>query len=86
MLIVTLSFYVRQKIGQKTWRVIHYVSFLTYGMALLHGLTSGSDTSLPWAQQYYWVSGSSLLFLLMYRIVISLSNKKSPATLRVTSE
>jgi len=86
MLIVTFSFYVRQKIGQKTWRVIHYVSFLTYGMALLHGLTAGSDTSLPWAQQYYWVSGGSLLFLLMYRIVISLSPKKSPAPARVTIE
>lgn len=86
MLILTLSFYVRQKIGQKAWRVIHYVSFLTYGMAFLHGLTSGSDTSLPWVQQYYWVSGGILLFLLMYRIVISFPAKKSPVPARVVAE
>lgn len=86
MLILTLSFYVRQKIGQKAWRVIHYVSFLTYGMAFLHGLTSGSDTSLPWAQQYYWVSGGILLFLLMYRIVVSFPVKKSLAPARVINE
>ena len=84
MLIVTLSFYVRQKIGQKTWRLIHYVSFLTYGMALFHGLMAGSDTSLPWVQQYYWISGGSLLFLLMYRILVSFSAKSSSTPARVS--
>jgi predicted ferric reductase len=75
MMIVTLSFYVRSHIGQKTWRSLHYVSFLTYLIALLHGITAGSDTSLPWVQQYYWISGGTLLFLLSYRIVANISTK-----------
>ena len=75
MMIVTLSFYMRAHIGQKTWRSLHYVSFLTYLIALLHGITAGSDTSLPWVQQYYWVSGGTLLFLLSYRIVANISTK-----------
>lgn len=69
MLIVTLSFYVRSHIGQKTWRSLHYVSFLTYFIALLHGIAAGSDSALPWVQQYYWISAGTLLFLLCYRIV-----------------
>lgn len=70
--IVTFSFYIRGQIGQKTWRVIHYASFLSYVGALVHGLTSGTDISTLWAQWYYWISGGSLLFLLMYRVIASL--------------
>jgi len=68
-LIVTLSFYVRSKIGQKTWRVLHYLSFAMYLMGLSHGLFSGTDSTATWAQWYYWISGGSLLFLLIHRIV-----------------
>ena len=71
--IVAFSFYIRSYIGQKTWRAIHFASFLSYAAALAHGLASGTDTSALWAQCYYWISGSSLLFLLMYRVINSLS-------------
>jgi len=68
-LIVTLSFYIRSKIGQRTWRAIHYLSFVMYMMGLFHGLFSGTDSTAGWAQWYYWISGGSLLFLLIHRIV-----------------
>ena len=71
--LVAFSFYIRSHIGQKTWRAIHFASFLTYVAALAHGLMSGTDTSTLWAQQYYWISGGSLLFLLMYRVIVSMS-------------
>jgi predicted ferric reductase len=77
-LIVALSFYVRSVIGQKTWRVIHYLSFAMYIMALFHGLFSGTDSSANWAQWYYWISGGSLLFLLIYRIVNTSFEKATP--------
>lgn len=76
ILIVSLSFYVRKQIGQKTWRSLHYVSFLTYIIALAHGIASGTDTSLPWAQSYYWYSAGSLLFLVVYRVIFSKAKKK----------
>lgn len=70
--LVAFSFYIRSSIGQKTWRAIHFASFLTYVAALAHGLMSGTDTSALWAQWYYWISGGSLLFLLMYRVIVSM--------------
>jgi predicted ferric reductase len=70
--ILSASFYVRQRIGPKVWRFLHYASFFTFLMALFHGLTSGTDTSMPWAQNLYWFLGGSLIFLVMYRIVSSL--------------
>lgn len=76
VLLVSLSFYVRKQIGQKTWRSLHYISFVMYFFALVHGIASGTDTSLPWAQNYYWFSAGSLLFLLVYRVLASFGKKK----------
>jgi len=74
-IIVALSFYIRKSIGQKTWRVIHYLSFGMYIMGLVHGLFGGTDSTASWAQWYYWISGGSLLFLLVYRIVNTIAEK-----------
>jgi len=79
-LVVALSFYVRSRIGQKTWRVLHYLSFAMYIMGLLHGLFSGTDTAANWAQWYYWISGGSLLFLFIYRIAEKLTPRPKPVT------
>jgi predicted ferric reductase len=83
-LLVALSFYIRSRIGQKTWRVIHYLSFLMYSMGLLHGLFSGTDTSATWAQWYYWISGSSLMFLFIHRIVNTIGEKLTRRSLPTT--
>jgi len=77
-ILVTLSFYVRSSIGQKTWRLIHYASFAMYLLAVFHGAFSGADSSVAWVQKYYWLSAGSLLFLLMYRILASILDKIFP--------
>jgi sulfoxide reductase heme-binding subunit YedZ len=38
----------RKHVGQKTWRVVHWASYTMWPLALLHGVTSGSDASAPW--------------------------------------
>lgn len=71
MAIVGLSFYVRPLIGRAGWRLIHFLSFVIFGLALFHGVQSGSDTGTAWAQGMYWFSGASLLFLTIYRVLVS---------------
>ena len=77
-MVVAFSFYIRRTIGQKTWRLIHYLSFAMYMMGLVHGLFSGTDSNAGWAQWYYWFSGGSLLFLFMYRILNTIAEKLIP--------
>ena len=69
--ILVLSFYVRRQIGNSAWRLIHYASFLSTLMALVHGLASGTNSGELWAKGMYWVAGGSLLFLLIYRILVT---------------
>ncbi len=69
LLIVSLSFYVRQTIGHRAWRLIHYLSFILFLLALVHGLMSGSDTTAPLVRGLYWASLASLVFLAIYRVL-----------------
>ena len=71
-LLLVLSFYVRNRIGTRSWRLIHYVSYAAMLMALLHGIASGTDSSAAWVVWMYWIAGGSLLFLTVYRVFIKL--------------
>jgi len=82
--ILALTFYIRPIIGQKSWRFLHYGSFAMYLMGIFHGLFSGTDTSASWAQNYYWISAGSLLFLLMYRILAVVIDGLFPQTRKPT--
>jgi predicted ferric reductase len=70
LVLVALSFYVKQQLGRQVWRLIHAASFALFGLALLHGIASGSDSGTWWAQALYWLSGGSVLFLTVYRVLV----------------
>jgi DMSO/TMAO reductase YedYZ heme-binding membrane subunit len=76
--IVTASFYVRRQIGQRAWRLLHYLTFLAFIGASAHGIASGSDSGTPWAFWIYVISIAAAVFLLTYRIVVSLSSESRP--------
>jgi predicted ferric reductase len=73
MAIVYVSFYVRRRIGQRAWRLLHYATFLAFVGATAHGLMTGTDTSAPWAFWSYVVAGVSVMFLFGYRITLAIS-------------
>ena len=56
--IVTLSFYAKRWIGQRGWRALHYASFALFGGALVHGVTSGTDSARPGRRSCTWPSAS----------------------------
>jgi predicted ferric reductase len=68
--LVALSFYVKQQLGRQVWRLIHAASFALFGLALWHGIAIGSDSGAWWAQALYWLSGGSVLFLTVYRVLV----------------
>lgn len=67
--VVTFSFYVRQRIGMKAWRAIHYTSFALFIVVLIHGIMAGSDTSAPWMQAVYMATGMAAAGLFLWRFL-----------------
>jgi predicted ferric reductase len=44
MALVSITFYLRNRMKPGAWRVIHFLSFASFLMALGHGIFSGSDS------------------------------------------
>ena len=72
---VVLSFYVRRHIGQRAWRLMHYLTFLAFLGAAAHGLVAGTDSGAPWARWLFVGSSATVVFLTAYRIVLSLGSR-----------
>ncbi len=56
---VYLSERIRPHVGYQWWRRFHYLSFVAFVLALVHGVATGSDTRAPWAILLY--AGSIVL-------------------------
>ncbi len=65
---LVLSFYARKSVGPRTWRAVHYLAFPAYGLVLVHGMTSGTDTSALPVQAMYLATGTAIVFLVYYRL------------------
>ena len=73
---LTFSFYVRRQIGYRAWRLIHYGSFTVFLLALMHGAGSGTDTSNVVISAMYYLTGGSVLFLTIYRVVEAIDSER----------
>jgi predicted ferric reductase len=69
MFLLALSFYARRQLGQKTFRTLHYASYLTYLLVTWHSLGAGSDSHVLWP--LYVLSIGAVGFLTMWRIANS---------------
>lgn len=47
LLAVGVTAGLRRRIGPRTWRGVHWLAYLCWPIAVVHGLGSGSDTRLP---------------------------------------
>jgi len=70
ILLVTITFYIKKRIGMHSFRVIHYLSLAGFLGGLLHGFFSGTDTALPAMRIVYYATGLSALFFTVYWVVM----------------
>jgi predicted ferric reductase len=80
--IVYLSFHLRRRIGQRAWRLLHYVTFLAFVGAAAHGILSGTDTTSAWAWWSYVLGSAAVVFLTVYRMVITIEARRVGAAER----
>jgi hypothetical protein len=67
--VVLASFYLRRRIGQRSWRLLHYLTFLSFVGATAHGILTGSDSGTAWAWWSYVGATTLVVFLTGYRVV-----------------
>lgn len=65
--VVTFSFYVRDRIGQKAWRTLHAGAFGTFAAVTLHGIQAGTDAQHPAAVAMYATAATLVVGLTVIR-------------------
>ncbi len=78
--VVLASFYLRRRIGQRAWRLLHYLTFLSFAGATAHGILSGSDSGTAWAWWSYVGATALVVFLTGYRIVTGITASRERAS------
>ena len=73
------SFYLKHLVSRKLWRALHYTTYLAFGLAMVHGIMAGTDTSSPVVRWMYIASGAALLFVTLYRILTARSEAAEKA-------
>ena len=76
MIALVASFYIRSRIGPKRWRSFHYVSYVAYLLALVHGVQSGTDSGTATMQWIYVGTAATILFATWYRILTVKGRRK----------
>jgi methionine sulfoxide reductase heme-binding subunit len=69
ILLVTVTFYLRTRIGMNTFRAIHIFSLLGYLGVTLHGFYAGTDSPLLSMQLLYRGTALVIVFLTVYYFV-----------------
>jgi sulfoxide reductase heme-binding subunit YedZ len=79
-----LSFRLRKAkwISQRVWRGFHWLGYAVWALALGHGITSGSDTSSPFAMAAYAGAAAVVLLASLYRVGATRSRRAATATAR----
>ena len=62
---VLVTSLLKNRIGRRTWRAVHWLSYAAWPLALLHGVGTGTDAAAPWMIAVYLtclaVVGSAVL-------------------------
>ena len=59
----------RKRLSYRFWRRAHYLNFAVWLLALVHGITSGTDSGTAWGVALYASAGAAVGALGMWRYV-----------------
>jgi predicted ferric reductase len=86
MLMLTVSFRMRKRIGQRGWRRLHHASFAAFVLGLVHALASGTDMAGIGGPILALVAGGPVLWLVLVRIFTpSVRRRPAPAPRAVSA-
>lgn len=78
-LVVWLTTRIRDRIGYRSWRVIHRFTSVGWVLVIGHGLLAGTDTGATWAVLTYAACAAMVVGLLVPRMLIGRSGGRRAA-------
>lgn len=72
---VTVTTYLRGRVGPRAWRLIHWTSLAGFLFAVVHSVALGTDSNLPWVAFGYRFAAISVAALLGYRVYVGVKKR-----------
>jgi predicted ferric reductase len=69
LIAVTLTSMLRQRFGYGTWRAIHWLTYASWPIALLHGFGTGSDAAATWLLSLSIACAAVVLLAVLVRAI-----------------
>ena len=73
LLAVMLTSLLRDRIGYRTWKAVHWLAYAGWPLAVLHSITAGSDATAPWMLLVDAVAIGSVVAALAFRLTMPAS-------------
>jgi sulfoxide reductase heme-binding subunit YedZ len=70
LLAVTITSLLRQRLGHRVWRAVHWLAYATWPIAVVHSLGTGSDVRLAWLQLTCAICTVAVIAVVLARIAI----------------
>ncbi len=68
LLAIVATSLLRRWIGARVWRTVHWLAYLSWPVAVLHGIGTGTDASTPWMIGVTAISVGAVLLALAWRL------------------
>jgi sulfoxide reductase heme-binding subunit YedZ len=69
----------RQRIGYRIWRAVHWSAYACWPVAMLHGLNAGTDAGTRWAHAVYVACAALVFAAVAWRVTASVTESASAA-------
>lgn len=68
LLIIVITSLLRQRLGVRTFRVIHWTTYLLWPIAMAHSLGNGTDTGRVWFMAFAGVCAAIVAVAVVFRL------------------
>jgi sulfoxide reductase heme-binding subunit YedZ len=71
LLALTITSFLRHRIGVRAWRLVHWLAYASWPVALLHSLGTGSDAKTGWLAALGVLSGLVVFAAVLWRVWVA---------------
>lgn len=68
LLAVMITSLLRARLSYRTWRTVHWLAYVTWPLAMVHGFSAGTDSAAPWALSVYAVAVALVVVAVGWRL------------------
>jgi sulfoxide reductase heme-binding subunit YedZ len=71
LIAITITSLLRNRLGYRSWRLVHWTAYVCWPVALVHGLGTGTDTKTNWVLGLESACMAAVVFAIWWRVLVA---------------